>query len=105
MKLKMKFKDPMNVSNGNNNDQIKMTILAPQYFTSKETGEAVDVDLMEPLAGSVATQLPEGVDEVELRGSASVGSKSTVAITVCQILFQISMKGSINQMMTLIFNL
>ena len=60
---------------------------------------------MEPLSGSIATQLPEGVDEKDLRGSASVGSKSTIAITVCQIVFQLSMKGSINQMMTLVFYL
>ena len=50
-------------------------------------------------------QLPTGVSEAEVRGPASMGEKTTLAIGIIQIVFQISMKGSIDRLITLFYYL
>ena len=55
MKLKIDFGNPLTVSQGKNNDKVKMQILSPEYFTSKQTGQIIDLQNMDPLGSSVTT--------------------------------------------------
>lgn len=82
MALNMKFKDPLSISTGGANDQFKIDIVGPEFFTSKKTGAVLDPKDTKKPVESIPTQLPAGVKEKPMRETASKGSNGTIAVAI-----------------------
>jgi hypothetical protein len=103
--MKMSFNNPLAISQGDFNDQLKFDIANPEYFASSKTGAVMDPKDLKKPKESIPTQLPEGTNEQGMRDSASSGSYGGMGVAIVQVAFQAVMKGSMNKVMNLVYYL
>jgi hypothetical protein len=91
------------LSSGKQNDQLWIEVMDPIYFVSAETGVVID-----PTTGfegssqiSIPAQLPIGVSAAEVQSSAEAGSRGALALIIFQIVLQIFLKGSMDELFVL----
>lgn len=100
MAVKVEFKNPLLVGKGNDNvaTSIKnMKLFAPasgEKGLGKEGGTKV---------ASAPPQVPEGVDEDQLKQDASTAMKGLMAIVIAMIVIQVVVKGNFKDYWALFF--
>ena len=83
---------------------MKMQILDPNYFVSEETGEVADIETATTKAQiSIPPQLPADVLEEDVRDTAKAGTTGAVVIIIIQIIAQVFLKSSTNELTSLFF--
>ena len=97
------FTKPLMISAGSKNDQVKIDILDKIYFVSAETGVVIDPSngFENSAQVSIPPQLPEGVSEEEVQSTAQAGSRGAVAIVIIQVILQVFLKGSMDELFNL----
>ena len=62
IEMDITFDKPLQISTGQSNDQVKISITKPEYFVSASSGEMLeDVDDDAAIVFSIPTQLPKGM--------------------------------------------
>lgn len=89
------FTNPLAISQGKVRDNVNIEIIDNSFFVSAVTGEAIPIENAK-FSKSVPRQLPKGVVEKELVEDAKSASQSMTAVVIVQLIMQISMKGSLD---------
>ena len=78
------FSQPLLISAGEKNDQVRVDILDEIYFVSAETGMVIDTSegFESGAQISIPQQLPAGVSQEDVESQAQAGSRSAVAIVI-----------------------
>ena len=84
--LRVNFTNPLKISQGKFNDQVRFHIIDANFFVSAETGEVVELTngILNPTI-SIPTQLPQGITEEEVVSAAQSGTYGTTALVVIQL--------------------
>ena len=66
IKLKIDFKDPLQVSQGDMSDSIKIKVVQPSLFVSAVSGKSLQAEDSALKSASIPRQLPKGIVEEDL---------------------------------------
>ena len=93
--MMINFTKPLAISQGKVRDGVDIVIIDNSFFVSAVTGEVLP-KANSMVSQSVPRQLPRGVVEKELVDDAQSASKGMTSIVIVQLIMQISMKGSLD---------
>lgn len=102
--LFLNFTDPLMVSKGHAKDKVIVRILNPKMFRSAVNGKTmkgVDVTTV----SEIKTQLPFGINEEDLKQSATQASDSMQAFMIVQLIVSLFLKGALDDLFSLFFTI
>ena len=94
--LFINFTDPLQISRGLNRDLVTLKVKNPRWFRSAASDEPIDLGVVGSLVKTLPRQLPKGISEKVLVREAKTVSDSLESLMIIQLVLQVALKGSIN---------
>lgn len=98
--VQVQYTNPLQVGKGN--DNIATSLRNPALF-APASGEAPMSKDEGTTVATAPTQVPKGVNEVELKGDAATACKALVGIIIAMVIIQVWVKGNFRDFWALFF--
>lgn len=92
----MDFKNPLSISQGDTRDNLRLKVVNPDMFVSKNTGMPMTIET--ELAATIPKQFPKGLDADQVMNQAASAKNSFTAVIIIQVILSFFLKGIIDDL-------